>query len=194
MLPQGSLSDSFPSIPGQPEINDFCHAARDGDVPTVLRFLDQYGAEIVNRRDDIEARAITWAAFSGHTEIVELLLDRGADIDAGGTRDKTALSWAVESGRAETTALLLERGAGINVRDRDGSTPLDIARRSSSNGAAEQVEQWVETQRQRAAEAAETAARREEAAARDLTRERLRKLKEGAPGLSPLKKKPQPKK
>jgi ankyrin repeat protein len=196
MMPNESLRNSFPAIPGQPEINEFCHAARDGDIAAVTRFLDQYGASIVNGRDDIEARAITWAAFSGNTQMIELLLDRGADINAGGTYDKPALSWAAESGHHDTVRLLLGRGASLEVRDRDGNTPLDIARRNPWNGIAEEMESLAEEHRVQAAQKAAQQAAREEEAARKILQERLRKLRENAPGgpsLKPsLKKNPRP--
>ena len=67
------------------------------------------------------------AAEEGNTEEVELLLDRGANIE---TKDKdglTPLMIAAKWGKTETVELLLDRGANIETKDKDGLTPLMIA-------------------------------------------------------------------
>ncbi len=51
------------------------------------------------------------AALNWHTEIVKLLLDNGADIDAEDRKLETPLFKASEHGRAETVRFLLSKGA-----------------------------------------------------------------------------------
>lgn len=65
-------------------------------------------------------RAIQLAAKLGNRDVMELLLDRGADID---TRDK-ALHLASMDGNEEVMQLLLDRGANIESNDNKGRTPL----------------------------------------------------------------------
>lgn len=67
--------------------------------------------------------AITWSY--GNTEIIKLLLERGADVNA--TEDSigaTALAFASSDGHIEITRLLLEKGSDINAKDINGYTPL----------------------------------------------------------------------
>ena len=65
----------------------------------------------------------------GHTEITELLLKNGADINIR-ARDQhggTPLHWTAFAGNKPMTELLVEAGANINAPDYDGFTPLDAA-------------------------------------------------------------------
>lgn len=173
---------SPPPGPSRQEVEEFCHAARDGDAAKVTRLLDQYGAAIINERDSIDARAITWAAFSGNNDIVKLLLDRGADINSHGTSGKPALTWAVECGRLETTAFLLDRGASLEERDDTGMTPLDYARRASNTAVSDLVDQWIEDRQRGVLKAAQREEQQKIDAARTAAAERLKKLKDSAPG------------
>jgi hypothetical protein len=67
------------------------------------------------------------AVCKGYEEIVTLLLDRGADINAKDKDGVTALWLAVCKGYEEIVTLLLDRGADIKAKDRDGNTPLHLA-------------------------------------------------------------------
>jgi ankyrin repeat protein len=58
--------------------------------------------------------ALSAAASSGHTEIVQLLLDKGANINAADLNGGTALYYADWNGHTEIVQLLLER-TNVNV-------------------------------------------------------------------------------
>ena len=76
-----------------------------------------------------------WVIIStrcGQKEIVELLIVKGADVNAKGTvRTKvggvTPLHIAADKGHKEIAELLIDNGADVNVKDDDGETPLDWA-------------------------------------------------------------------
>jgi ankyrin repeat protein len=53
----------------------------------------------------------------GHTEIVQLLLEKGADVNAKNKYGRTALIYATERGYTEIVQLLLEKGADVNAKD-----------------------------------------------------------------------------
>ena len=87
----------------------------------LIEAASEGNAETVNllldRGADINAgddRALTKAARKGQTEVVILLLDRGADIHAD---DDMALRVAANNGHTETVNLLLNRGADIHAAD-----------------------------------------------------------------------------
>lgn len=57
------------------------------------------------------------AAHFGNTPILTLLLDHGAQIDAGsGTEGLTPLAMAASQGKRKCVSVLLERGANADVR------------------------------------------------------------------------------
>ena len=147
MIPQEDWNEIFP-LPSAAEVKEFCMAASSGDVSQVTGFLNMFGVRIIDERDDIKARAITWAAFGGHTEVVALLLEKGADINAGGTYDKPALSWAIEMDRFDTIRVLLAKGASLDVNDNDGNTPVMIAERRNSTQAQDIIEEHLENLRE----------------------------------------------
>ena len=81
------------------------------------------------------SRFINWtplhkAAERGHKEVVQLLIESGADQNVVDKRGRTSLHWAVSKGHKEVVQLLIENGADLNVADEEGTTPLHCAARS----------------------------------------------------------------
>lgn len=90
-------------------------------------------------RDQTETPIIV-AASDGLTEMVNLLLDRGANIEARDKNGYTALMRAVtqydlasrSNGHYETAKLLLDRGADPSASNNSGETALMLAKYNSS--------------------------------------------------------------
>ena len=68
--------------------------------------------------------ALIEAANKGDSEVVEALLDSGADINARDEQNQTALHQAANRGHTLVVKLLLERGADVNAKNLFGQTPL----------------------------------------------------------------------
>ena len=59
------------------------------------------------------------------TEVVKLLLERGAQVDLQDNNGQSPLMWASNMGQTEVVKLLLERGAQVDLRDNNGdSAPM----------------------------------------------------------------------
>jgi cytochrome c2 len=95
-------------------------AAKAGDTETLVQLLDD-GAD-VNEPNIMPPLQI--AAFNGHVEVLELLIERGADLDATSTMFGTALHAAAKRGYAEAIEVMIKAGADPNSRSKDQFTPL----------------------------------------------------------------------
>jgi ankyrin repeat protein len=117
----------------------------DATGKTAIVYAAARGFELVVRRlldagVDAKARygndltALMWAA--GHEDgvgaaaavtVIELLIERGAGIDAADDRGRTALMIAAERGDAVMVETLMGRGADRDLRDKTGKTARDFA-------------------------------------------------------------------
>ena len=114
-----------PTVVAQEE-RGFLEAVRAGDVQAVSRLLES-GVD-VNARGADGATALLLAA--NNSEMVELLLDSGADVDLKSktkTKKFTPLAAAVLLGNAKSVRLLIEAGADVNIKSSEGVTPLMLA-------------------------------------------------------------------
>ena len=85
-------------------------AARDGDLATVKRLIDE-GLD-VDTKTKYGATALAYAVDKGHIEIVRFLIDKGADVNSTDTfYNATPLAWAGMNERYEIAGVLLENGA-----------------------------------------------------------------------------------
>ncbi|MFP3014819.1 MAG: ankyrin repeat domain-containing protein [Wolbachia sp.] len=116
-------------------------AVKSGNISEVKHLVSE-GAD-VNVVEDLFT-PLYWAAKNNHFSIVEILLDNGAHIDNGDySRDrgvldllrkkeaeycKSSLHLAARLGKLRAVEDLLEKGANVNAENRDGNTPLDLAR------------------------------------------------------------------
>ena len=87
--------------------------------------------------------ALVWAAKSGRTEVMPMLVERGARVDADVYRG-TPLLWAAANGRVDAARWLLEHGADIDRRATfggpthgEGVTALHLA---AQNDRVEMIE------------------------------------------------------
>jgi outer membrane protein assembly factor BamB len=103
-------------------------AARAGDRAAIVRLLDS-GVD-VNSKARYNATALMFASDKGHVEIVRLLIDRGADVNAEDTFYRfKAIDLALMNNQRAIAQLLLERGSrgaagALNAGIRAGDAAL----------------------------------------------------------------------
>ncbi len=83
-----------------------------GDA-VVVKALIEHGARDFNALNDDDLPVLIWAAAEGYTDIVQALLDRGADVDVYDHEDSNwgALHYAREFHHPEIVQMLLNAGA-----------------------------------------------------------------------------------
>lgn len=96
---------------------EFINACEKGEIEVVNKLLDA-GA---NPNDGIH-----YAAQEGHKDVINLLLERGAEVDCKENWSCTALHVASASGNLDIVKLLLDKGAQINEINHASETALII--------------------------------------------------------------------
>ncbi len=111
-LSAAEATQAPPAAPAQTvAVNEeLWEAARAGDAARVGRALDK-GAD-VNAKTRYGATALTYAADRGHLEVVKLLVERGADMNAtDGFYGFRAIDMALQNNHEPVVMFLLERGS-----------------------------------------------------------------------------------
>ena len=110
-------------------------AAKEGNVPIVMLQID--GGMDVNVKQYTEGWAcLATAADHGHIDLVNALLERGADVNQRMSNNCTALMTASDSGRIEIMKILLDNGADLSAAAK-GWTPLMYAAKNNQREAVE---------------------------------------------------------
>ena len=138
----GPVAATGGSLRFQPDPYNFsplCRAASIGDIHTVLAQLQRGCA--VNAWEQGETHRYTpmiAAAENGHTDIIELLIAAGADVNLSDGQGRSALYCAATHGRANVVGLLLrEENIRSDEKMLDGTTAFHQAAAGGHVAAAE---------------------------------------------------------
>ncbi len=120
---------------------DIVTIASVADDVDMLKVALAGGGKATNMTSPYDGTALIAAAHLGHDEVVRLLIAAGAPLDHVNNLGWTALIESIvlgNGGRRHTATLaaLVKAGATVNLADRNGDTPLTLARK---RGFAEMV-------------------------------------------------------
>ncbi|MDQ7825151.1 MAG: ankyrin repeat domain-containing protein [Candidatus Eremiobacteraeota bacterium] len=92
------------------ERKSLAEGAASGDVAKVTSALDKK-PQLLNKPGEDGRTLLHIAAVQGHTPVVKLLVERGADLNVKTADGKTPLKIALESGKTELAEYLKSKGA-----------------------------------------------------------------------------------
>jgi ankyrin repeat protein len=101
-------------------------AAKSGDVLRIKELLAADSA-LINARDKDGSTPLHCATWKGQQEVVALLLEGGADVNAHNSNEHwgtTPLHAAAHANQAAIAQLLIDHGADLNAKDMEGRTPM----------------------------------------------------------------------
>ena len=104
--------------------------------PDIVRLLIGAGANVNQAEQRHGDTPLMRSAQNGHREVVQLLLQARAEVNAANKRGETALSMAATNDHSQVVELLLAAGADAGIKDRLGATALMHA---TANGARDAV-------------------------------------------------------
>ena len=114
----------------QNDINRFCQAAgQQRDDSLLSELLEKHGPAILNQGHQPGGYTpVQYAANWGHADLVEWLIEKGADIHIRAEKGWTTLMAAAwHTGTPEAVAVLLEKGADIDAVDDENKTARMVA-------------------------------------------------------------------
>jgi ankyrin repeat protein len=124
------------NVPDTPSVNildvndNFLFVAiKSGDINMTKLLLEVRKFDL-NKTYDSHSNGVTpiiYAIKIQSKDMVELLLNCGADINKPDINGKTPLMYAITHGDKDMVKLLIEAGADVNVKDNYGLTPLMLA-------------------------------------------------------------------
>ena len=113
-----------PRKPVDPKVAELIAAVRAGNRSEIEQQLAG-SPELVKGTDGGGSTALHHAAGFGPLDNLQLLISRGADVNAKNRRGSTPLHWAIhDEAKAQ---LLLAKGADVNAKQAQGRTPLYLA-------------------------------------------------------------------
>src|SRR5262249_36823722 len=108
------------------------YAAQRGNIRMVMTLLQ--AAKDKEQKLDLQI-ALNAAAEKGHSRVIEILVNAGADVNARGPDGRTALMQAVTSDQIDVIETLIKAGPQSEPTDQHGLTAYDLAVSQRKNNA-----------------------------------------------------------
>jgi ankyrin repeat protein len=136
--------DVFDVLVNEPKIDIEATSANGDTALMIACFLANEPAVLTLLKRDAQINRPGWvplhyAAASGSVEIVKLLLDRSAYIDAASPNATTPLMMAARGGKFDVVKLLVDEGADKTLKNQQGLDAADFA----TLGKSTEIAAWL---------------------------------------------------
>eukprot|EP00730_Choanoeca_flexa_P007485 TRINITY_DN12340_c1_g2_i10.p2 TRINITY_DN12340_c1_g2~~TRINITY_DN12340_c1_g2_i10.p2 ORF type:complete len:252 (+),score=31.84 TRINITY_DN12340_c1_g2_i10:166-921(+) len=131
------------SQPASRQLEQACRDGKLSDAETLLRKLNQtQQRQLVQQCGDCPNKytLLHWACHHGHQPVAEMLIEKGAGLEANDKNSWTPLHCACHAGHVEVATMLIGKGANVmNQGLPDYSTPLHLACENGHTAVAEML-------------------------------------------------------
>jgi ankyrin repeat protein len=120
-----------------------------GETPLMMAALRgnlEWSRKLIERGAQVQKEGwapLHYAACGPDVEVMRLLLDKGAAIDARSPNGDTPLMMAARYGSEASVDLLIARGANLKLRNGQGAGPADLARMDGRETLAARLERLL---------------------------------------------------
>ncbi|KAH9518692.1 hypothetical protein Btru_005995 [Bulinus truncatus] len=97
-------------------------------VSKIISFFSKNSSFINNKDSKTGRTALHVAAAYGHSELVQLLLENGADINAKDNLQCSPIFSAIDGSHKQVAHLLIEWGCDVHIKNLKGFSPFDAAK------------------------------------------------------------------
>jgi serine/threonine protein kinase len=101
----------------------------DRKVEEIAEYIDKNLKQAGEIRDklDKDRTYLHYAVYRGKREIVDLLIEKGCEVDARDYKGRSPLHYAVANMKIQLIQVLVENGSDVNAQDLEGKSPLQYA-------------------------------------------------------------------
>ena len=131
------------NLPESDKIEQVFKSCSNGNENQLLFFLENFGDEIVNLRNQTSFTPLHHSCYHKQYKICQILLQHGADYNSSAKLGMTCLHVAVTAGNYDIVKLLLEYGADPFIQDVMGNTSLDRAKMSNHHNIVDLISNMV---------------------------------------------------
>ena len=101
----------------------FLRAARRGDIASCVEMLD--AGVPSDTVDGLGSTALHHASLNNHTDIIDVILQKGVSVNECNNIGWTPLHFAIYGNSTDACRVLLQQGAKTTIKDKRGQTPVD---------------------------------------------------------------------
>lgn len=104
-----------------PRVDNLSYDIRDGNNDKVKNLLLELGIDVL---DSYQRTSLIWASIYNNTELLNWLIDEGANINHQDRTGVSALHFTCKEQNYDSAVILVNKKSNLELKDDNGNTPL----------------------------------------------------------------------